>query len=314
MSAATTRRTFLASLTSVATAAALPTGVPAQAPPSVQGLRFAFLPCVHLRRDRRSPEGFANALDAVAALDPPADFVLTGGDMCHNLRDQTLDQSAEMLDLLTATLKTKVRRPVHHCLGNHDLAAWNDRGVASDPRYGKRLTMRALDMPAPYYSFDHGGWHFVCLDYLLERGPGDFSPEFGHVQLTWLREDLARANGRPTVIASHAPIASAVELFSDRATVDEQARAVPFGRVVKDAPAVIDAVKEANVRAFVSGHLHLVEELTFDGLRIICSGSVSGQQWGGPRLGTPEGFGVFDCGADGSLRFTYRAHGWRASV
>lgn len=103
-----------------------------------------------------------------------------------------------------------------------------------------------------------------------------------------------------------------MELFSDRATVDEKARAVPFGRVVKDAPALFDVVKGANVRAFISGHLHLVEELQFNGHRTICSGSVSGHQWGGPRLGTPEGFGVFDCHTNGALTFRYMSHDWKA--
>lgn len=314
MNTRTSRRRFLGTLTTAAAAAALPRAIAAPSAPHADGFRFAFLPCVHLRRDRRSPEGFRNALAAVARLDPAPAFILTGGDMCHNLRDQTLDQSVEIVDLFADILGAGFKGPVHHCLGNHDLAAWNDKSAAGDPRYGKKLTMQRLGMPAAYHSFDHGGWHFVALDYLFERGPGDFSPEFGAAQLDWSRADLAKAGGRPTVIVSHAPVASAVELFSDRATVDDKARAVPFGRVVKDTPALFEAVRGANVRAFISGHLHLVEELEFNGHRLICSGSVSGHQWGGPRLGTPEGFGVFDCGADGTLSFNYRSHDWQASA
>lgn len=310
-----TRRSFIGTLAAATALAHLPSVKGAEAASArAGGFRFVFLPCIHLRRDRRSSEGFRNALRAVAALDPAPDFVLTGGDMCHNLRDQSLAESAEMLDLFSSLVRENLQRPVHHCLGNHDLAAWNDKSVADDPRYGKHMTIEKLGMPAPYYSFDHGGWHFVSLDYLLERAPGDFSPEFDAAQLDWLRADLAKAAGRPTVIVSHAPVASAVELFTNRATVDEKARAVPFGRVVKNAPALFDAVKGANVRAFISGHLHLVEELLFSGHRIICSGAVSGDQWGGPRLGTPEGFGVFDCRPDGSLAFSYQSHGWKAEA
>lgn len=278
------------------------------------GFRFIFLPCIHLRRDRDAFAGFRHALRSVGALNPAPDFLLTGGDLCHNLRDQSLADSAAIVGEFAAVLADGFAGPAYHCLGNHDLAAWNDRTAANDPRYGKRLAIEKLGMPGPYFSFDHAGWHFVSLDYLLERGPGDFSPEFDEQQLEWLRADLAKAAGRPTVIVSHAPVASAVELFTDRATVDGKSRAVPFGRVVKNTPALFEAVKGANVRAFISGHLHLVEDLNFSGHRIICSGSVSGHQWGGPRLGTPEGFGVFDCRPDGSLEFTYQAHGWSGGV
>jgi 3',5'-cyclic-AMP phosphodiesterase len=45
--------------------------------------RFVFMPCIHLRRDLRSPEGFVAALQAVRKLSPAPDFILTGGDMCH---------------------------------------------------------------------------------------------------------------------------------------------------------------------------------------------------------------------------------------
>jgi hypothetical protein len=56
-----------------------------------------------------------------------------------------------------------------------------------------------------------------------------------------------------------------------------------------------------------------VEDLQFNGHRIICSGSVSGHQWGGPRLGTPEGFGVLDCRPDGTLDYRYQPHGWKSA-
>lgn len=309
----TTRRTFLGTLAAAATASTLPSSVYAEPSNTPEGFRFVFLPCVHLRRDKKSPEGFQNALRAVAKLDRAPDFMLTGGDLCHNLRDQSLEESEEMVALFVRLLGEGFKKPVYHCVGNHDLAAWNTKAAAADPRYGKRLLLQKLGMAKSYHSFDHGGWHFVSLDYLFEKGPGDFSPEFGSEQFAWLKADLEATKSKPTIIVSHAPVASAVELFSDRATVDEKARAVPFGRVVKDTPALFDAVKGANVKAFISGHLHLVEELNFGGHRIICSGSVSGHQWGGPRLGTPEGFGVFDCRADGSLSFRYQSHGWQAS-
>lgn len=311
------RRRFLQAGATVALGAALLPSTTARAAGKTSaraaGFRFAFMPCIHLREDLRAPEGLASALKAVAALDPKPAFILTGGDVCHNLRDLTLDAAEARADLLLKVFKEENALPVRHCLGNHDLAGWSKPELASDPRYGKNLLRQKLRLDQTYYSFDHGGWHFAVLDYLLEKKPGEFEPEFGAEQLQWLRSDLAKADGRPAIVISHAPVVSAVELFTDRAKESEAGRVVPYGRVVKDTPALFEAVKGANVRAFLSGHLHLVEDLRFGGHRFICAGSVSGQQWGGPRLETPEGFGVFDCRPDGSFEFAYRDHGWKAT-
>lgn len=278
-----------------------------------RGFRFVFMPCIHLRRDLRSPEGFASALQAVRKLSPPPDFILTGGDMCHNMRDQTLEQSEEINDRFLSIYKENCTLPIHHCLGNHDLAAWNKVAeAANDPRYGKNLTLQKFGMKDPYYSFNHAGWHFVVLDYLRISEPGKFTAEIDAEQLKWLADDLARNKTRPSITVTHAPVVSAVELFSDRAKRTEEALAVPFGRVISNAPELVEAAKQGNVRAFISGHLHLVERLELLGQTFICSGSASGHQWNGPRMGTPEGFGVFDCQADGTFGFRYEPHGWKA--
>jgi 3',5'-cyclic AMP phosphodiesterase CpdA len=278
-----------------------------------RGFRFVFMPCIHLRRDLRSPEGFANALGAVRKLSPAPDFILTGGDACHNLRDQTLDQSVEITDLFLDLYKKHCALPTYHCLGNHDLAAWNKGAeAANDPRYGKNLTLAKFGMRNRHYSFNHAGWHFVVLDYLRVTRPGQFTAEIDPDQMEWLRQDLASHRERPAIIVSHAPFISAVELFSDRARRTDEALAVPFGRVISNAPAVMETVKAGNVRAFISGHLHLVERLELLGHSFICSGSVSGHQWNGPRMGTPEGFGIFDCNVDGTFEFRYESHGWKA--
>jgi len=311
-----TRRRFLTNAAAASAAVAwspfaVGTARGAQIPSG--GFRFVFMPCVHLRRDLRSPEGFASALQAVRRLSPAPDFILTGGDMCHNMRDQTLEQSVEITDLFAKVFKENCSLPAQYCLGNHDLAAWNKVAEsAGDPRYGKKLTLQKFEMKAPYYSFDHADWHFVVLDYLRVSEPGKFTAEIDPEQLAWLREDLNANRSRPTIAVTHAPVVSAVELFSDRAARTDTALAVPFGRVIANAPEVVEAAKLGKMRAFVSGHLHLVERLELLGQTFICSGSVSGHQWTGPRMGTPEGFGVFDCRPDGTFTYGYQSHGWTA--
>lgn len=159
------RRTFLTRAALASAAGAMPPFVLRAAQNQPRPFRFVFMPCVHLRRDLRSPEGFAWALRAVAKLAPKPDFILTGGDMCHNMRDQTLAQSAEISDMFMDIYKQNCSLPAHHCLGNHDLAAWNKVAeAAADPRYGKQMTLQKFGMKGRYYSFDFAGWHFAVLD------------------------------------------------------------------------------------------------------------------------------------------------------
>ncbi|MCI0748048.1 MAG: metallophosphoesterase [Verrucomicrobia subdivision 3 bacterium] len=279
-----------------------------------RAFRFVFMPCIHLRRDLRSPEGFTAALRAIRKLSPGPDFILTGGDMCHNMRDQTIEQSAEIADLFLKIYKENCPLRVYHCLGNHDLAAWNKVAeAANDPLYGKQLTLQRFRMRNRYYGFDHRGWHFAVLDYLRISEPGKFTAEIDPEQMEWLRDDLSKNKGRPAMVLTHAPVISAVELFSDRAKRTEEALTVPFGRVISNAPALVETAKHGNVRAFISGHLHLVERLELMGHTFICSGSVSGHQWTGPRMGTPEGFGIFDCQPDGTFAFRYEPYGWNSA-
>ncbi len=280
--------------------------------PPAGGFRFAFLPCIHFRFDLNAPQGLQACLAAVNRLDPKPDFLLTGGDLCHSLRSETLDSSRERIARFQEIWSAATQIPAYHCLGNHDLAAWNDPEAAKDPDFGKGLLVKALKMPGPHYSFEHGGWHFAVLDYLKVEAPGRFSPELDTGQLDWLRQDLRRAGSKPTILVSHAPFLTAYEAYTDRGIESDKGRTAPYGRVVKGFPAIEKILNDsgANVRGLISGHLHILEEIHYGGRRFICSGSVSGHQWKGPRLGCPEGFGVFDCQPDGTFQFAYRDYGW----
>lgn len=101
------RRNFLSTSGAALGCAALSTtqtGKSCAANNSRSNLRFAFLPCIHLREDLRAPEGFAQALRAVGRLSPKPAFILTGGDLCHNLRDEGLAEATKRADLFVRIL------------------------------------------------------------------------------------------------------------------------------------------------------------------------------------------------------------------
>ncbi len=88
--------------------------------------------------------------------------------------------------------------------------------------------------------------------------------------------------------------------------------ASPKALVCTNANDLFGEIKGHNIKAVLAGHLHRLERLALNGVPFINSGAVCGNWWRGPLLGCPEGFGVVDLGADGSVRFGYRTYGWKA--
>jgi 3',5'-cyclic AMP phosphodiesterase CpdA len=279
------------------------------------GFRFAFLPDIHLMRERRSPVGLASCLAAVEKLDPRPDFLVTGGDLIDGLRFKDVREANELADLFVRLWGTHTKLPTYHCLGNHDAAGWGRSRFPEDhPQAGFKLLQEKLGMPGPYYSFDRRGWHFVVLLNLTLTTPGEYLSEFDEEQMEFLRDDLRQHRDRPTMIFAHFPAVSAIEFFAGRAEVEDGSWTLATKRVASNPMALVEATSGANVRAVFSGHIHRTDRIEAAGLTFICAGSVSGDKWRGPDHGTPEGFGVVDCRADGTFDYQYVAYGWKAAA
>lgn len=292
---------------------------PRRAAAAAGGFRLIFLPCIHLRTEPRyrSPEGFATALRAALALDPRPSLLLTGGDICHDLRSQTLDEATRRADLfLELVAEHGGGLPIHHCLGNHEPLGWGSGTVAEDhPDFGYGLMRRKLGLERLYHSFDHGGWHFVALHNVKLTEPGQFTGEWDAEQLEFLRDDLARHRDQPTIVFAHIPAVSAVEFFAGRARGEEGNWILSQNRATANPHELVAAFDAGggNVKAVLSGHIHRLDRIQVAGYQFICSGAVGGAQWRGPDHGCPEGFGVIDCRPDGSIDYRYQTYGWEAS-
>jgi hypothetical protein len=67
-----------------------------------------------------------------------------------------------------------------------------------------------------------------------------------------------------------------------------------------------------NVKACVSGHMHLVEQLDFGGVAYFCNGAVSAGWWKGTHRGTDFGYALVDLHDDGTVERRYVPYGWTA--
>jgi hypothetical protein len=168
----------------------------------------------------------ASAAARTAALVTPQDaLVLTLGD--HAYDNGTPAEFANCFHPTWGTFKDRIRPSP----GNHD---YNTPGAVG---YFDYFGVQAGPDRRGYYSFDHGGWHFISLDSLV-----DVSAQ--SEQYTWLKADLARSSDSLCTIAYwHYPA------FNSGAGYGSVTQMRPF----------FDALYAAGVEMVLSGHEHIYE-------------------------------------------------------
>jgi hypothetical protein len=118
------------------------------------------------------------------------------------------------------------------------------------------------------------------------------------------------------IIFSHIPIHSATPLAVAGPTGRQGSVInVPGGVIHVDGDRLLKLFAERrNVKACVSGHMHLVEQLDFQGVRHLCNGAVSAGWWKGLHRGTDFGYALVDLFDDGTVECHYVPYGWTAAT
>jgi 3',5'-cyclic-AMP phosphodiesterase len=113
------------------------------------------------------------------------------GDITHLSKPQQFDDAEQRI--------ARAKLDVHYVPGEHDVID-EGAGKAYLDRYGK------LSKGKGWYSFDHGGVHFVGLVNVFDLkagGMGNLGPE----QLAWLADDLkGKSASTPIVVFAHVPL------------------------------------------------------------------------------------------------------------
>lgn len=172
-----------------------------------------------------------------------------------------------------------------------------------------------LGLAKPYRSFDRGGWHFIVLDSVSPQGDG-YVGKLDDEQMEWLRADLARVPATtPVLVLSHIPIFTASVLHDPKDSGVQEGWFVPNSLMLGDSHKVRKLLgTHGNVRLCVSGHIHLLDRVDFNGISYVCDGAVSGAWWRGAHYECREGYGRFDLHADGTWSHRYVTYGWQAAA
>jgi len=281
-----------------------------------RALRLAHLTDIHVQPELGAPQGMAACLHHAQQLADKPELILTGGDSVMESFGATKERTRTQWDVWRKVLKDDCSLPVESCIGNHDVWGWDQAhsGAAdSDPLYGKKWAVDELRIADRYRSFDSAGWHFVVLDSTHPGAtPGTYTARLDGEQFDWLARDLAAVpQGVPVLVLSHIPILSAAS-FLDGDNAQSGNWIVPGAWMHVDVRKLIDLFhKTGKVKLCLSGHLHLVDRVDYDGVTYLCNGAVCGGWWKGNNQECDEGYGVVDLFDDGSFAAQYVGFGWQ---
>jgi len=130
------------------------------------------------------------AIDKVLAIPDAPAFMIHTGDISHAAKANEFDDALQMIG--------RSKLDVHYSPGEHDILDPKTRDAYLD-RFGKGAG-------GGWYSFDHGGVHFVSLNNVVDlkkNGLGSLGAE----QLEWLEDDLkGKTDSTPIVVFCHIPL------------------------------------------------------------------------------------------------------------
>lgn len=259
--------------------------------PLEDGFSFLHLTDMHVKRKRQGHKGYQACIDAVNAIENTSEFVLMGGDLAFDGNYTPKEEFIDQINLYKG-ISDQLNIPYYNSIGNHDVLGWNSRRKVpvDDPDLGKKLIMDMLGMEASYYSFNHKNWHFVVMDsihpVIAEHGPS-YKAKFGEEQLEWLRFDLGKHFGMPTVVMTH------IAAFCHLGQMNGDPKFNAIGHmVVEDTEDFRHIIERHNVKAVLQGHSHVPEDFFYNGIWYITSQSVSAAWWGGNWKGFKPGYTV----------------------
>ncbi|GAB3570202.1 metallophosphoesterase [Spirosoma luteolum] len=280
--------------------------LPAATAAPTRSLRVGYLGDTHIFADKKPMEGVARCLHHLQNQADKPSFVLHGGDTIMDALGRDRDAVKAQWDAWHTVVRADSSLPIEYCIGNHDV--WGFEKARREPLYGKQWALEQMKLASRYRSFDRGGWHFVILDSVQQTPDGTwYTAHLDPEQLDWLRRDLtATGPNTPVLVLSHIPIVSAT-VFYDKSNVKNGNWQIPGSWNHTDATDLIALFHQyPNVKACLSGHMHLLDRVDYNGVTYFCNGAVSGNWWESDTFHqTKAGYALFDLYDDGTINRTY---------
>lgn len=304
------RRKFLKNLAATGAVVVLPDsrwlGAARRDPKPAGSFDFVFFTDTHIQPELDAAHGCAMAFAKISATKP--DFAICGGDLVYDALAVAHPRADMLFDLYQRT-EDRLKIPLYHTIGNHDLfGVLTKSGVApNDPSYGKKMYEDRVGART-YYSFDHKGYHFIVLDSIQPTPDRFWEGRMDDVQQHWLRDDLRRIEPEaPVIVITHVPLITGYLAYGPKPDGSPRYDTVS----VANSSDVIALFEGRNILAVLQGHLHINELVNYKNCQYVCCGAVCGNWWHGPRLAFPEGYTVVSL-RDGKVSWQYETYGFKS--
>lgn len=263
---------------------------PVPAAKSKKLFRIAHVTDIHIKSGDIPEKGMAKALEKINSLKPAADFIVNTGDSIWDALEVDQPSARAQWKLFHQIMTAENQLPVYSCIGNHDIWGWFNKREEDkiNEAYGKKWAIDELKIPGRYYSIDREGWTLIFLDSTQLNPAGGYIAYLDVEQMEWLQATLLKSKANHVCIFSHIPILSiCAGLFFNKNQPNGDL-VIQRNLMHTDFFRLRDLFSSySNIRACVSGHIHLQDDVTFMGVRYLCNGAVSGNWW----KGSFQGFG-----------------------
>jgi 3',5'-cyclic-AMP phosphodiesterase len=275
-----------------------PTATHGSAAPG-RALRVAFLTDSHLPVSPGENQRIGKMLDQVLVQHDKPELIVFGGDNVMAVDDDektTPDSAQAQFDNWVKKVLDRVACPSVSVIGNHDIF-WKD-GKASPPVDPKARAVKAYRMPNRYYSHKAAGWKFLLLDTFHADGC-----EIDDKQLQWLEHELNEGM-EPIILVSHAPILTVTGFLESKVERPGGRYVLPGGWMVSEVEKLKELfLRHPRIKLALSGHMHQVDRVDYQGITYLCGGAVSGNWWDpGKYIGFSPAYVMLDLFTDGTFR------------
>lgn len=280
-------------------------------------LRLAHLTDWHIQPERGAFDGVAACLRHCQSLPDKPEIIVSGGDLIMDGFEADYARTRTQWDLFNSVLQAECSTPIVHTLGNHDIWGWHkskSKTAGTEAGWGKRWACEVVGRDAAYAVRDVSGVRLVILDSVQPdpRNPDGYIGCLDEEQFDWLERTLRDTPATtPVIITSHISIVTATVFGPAKGRIAKDDHRVGISVMHADAPRLVELFdRYPNVRACLSGHMHLLDRVEHRGVTYLCNGAVSGAWWKGSNDGVPEGYALVNLYSDGSVEREYVAYGW----
>ncbi|RYE12764.1 MAG: metallophosphoesterase [Sphingobacteriales bacterium] len=281
----------------------------ADAAPFKKRLRIAHITDTHIYAEKNAAQHTRTCLEKIVAMKQKPDVIFHTGDVIMDALFADKDNVAAQWKLWQQ-VSGDIKIPIKYSIGNHDV--WGLKKTGTAPLYGKQWAVDQMHIPNRYYSFELGGWQFIVLDSNLPvRENTGYSAGIDDEQFEWLNGELkAVPVGKPVMILSHIPIFSAC--IGDWMKLENNEWKVSGALMHTDSKKLRDLFAQySQVKIGISGHLHLLDTVKYDGISYLGTGAVCGNWWNDNKLQrTSAGYAVLDLYPDGTFDRYYEDFKW----